>query len=117
MINELPIYMLRGLVCTLLIEVGFALLLGVRKKRDLLFVALVNLMTNPLVGSLGIAAGFFFGTTVRIICMIFLELSAFAAEALVYRKMLDYKKINPFLLSLLLNTASYFLGLLINNLL
>ena len=117
MINELPFYMLRGLICTLLIEICFSLLLGVRKKSDLLIVALVNLMTNPLVVSLGFTAGFFFGSTVRIICMVFLELSAFAAEGFVYKKTLDYKKINPFLLSLLLNTASYLSGLLINKLL
>lgn len=114
MLNYLPYYMLQSLACTLVIEIVFALILGVRKKGDVLTVALVNFMTNPLVVSLGFLSGFFFGTKVRIICMIFLELFAFTSEAVVYKYALRCKKLNPFLLSLLLNAASYLIGLLIN---
>lgn len=117
MINNLPVYMARSLAFTLITEICFALILGVRKKRDLLNVTLVNLMTNPLVVSISFSTGFLFGSKVRMICMAFLELSAFASEGLVYKKTLDYKKINPFLLSLLLNAASYLMGLVINTIL
>ncbi len=107
--------MLRSLVCTLVIEIILAIILRVRKKSDLLIIALANVMTNPLVVSLGFLSGFFFGTKVRIICMIFLELFAFVSEAVVYKFALNQKKLNPFLLSLLLNAASYLSGILINH--
>ena len=116
MLNDLPLYMIRGLAFTLLIETVLALILGVRKKRDIPIVILVNFMTNPIVVALGFLSGFFFGYKVRIICMIFLELFAFASEGLVYKKALSFKKINPFLLSLILNAASYLIGLVINSL-
>lgn len=115
MLNNLPFYMLRSLACTLVIEIIFALILGMRKKGDILTVALVNVMTNPLVVSLGFISGFFFGTKVRIICTVFLELFAFASEGIAYRYALRYKKLNPFLLSLLLNAASYLSGFIINS--
>ena len=91
MLNNLPFYMLRSLACTLVIEILFALILVVRKKGDILTVALVNFMTNPLVVSLGFISGFFFGTKVRIICTVFLELFAFASEGIAYRYALRYK--------------------------
>lgn len=116
MLNLLPYYMIRSLVCTLVIEIVFALILGVRNKKDILNVALVNIMTNPIVVSVSFVTGFLYGQDARLIAVIVLELFALVSEGLVYYKTLRYGKINSFLLSLLLNGASYGLGLVINNL-
>jgi hypothetical protein len=43
-----------------------------------------------------------------------LELFAFLVEGFIYKQTLSFKKINPFILSLILNAVSYSSGLLIN---
>lgn len=42
-------YLLLSLVLTIVIEVPLAALIGIRKKKDLLLVLLVNIVTNPVV--------------------------------------------------------------------
>ncbi len=114
MLNLLPYYMVRSLAATLIIELVFAAILGARNKKDLLNVALVNIMTNPVVVSVSFVTGFFYGQNARLIVLIILELFALFSEGFIYKKTLNYKKINPFLFSLLLNGASYGIGLIIN---
>ena len=50
-INDLPIIMIKCLLITIIIEVLISILLGLRKK-DILNVILVNIVTNPLVVSI-----------------------------------------------------------------
>lgn len=96
---------------TLLAELGAGLLLGLRRKQDLLLVALVNVLTNPvvvLVLNLACLYGFYSWYLVAA-----LELAALLTEGLLYRGRLEYRKINPFLLSWILNSISYFGGLIL----
>lgn len=114
MLNELPKYMAVSLILTLIIECSMAWALKVRDKRDMLNVALVNVFTNPLVVCFAFLAGFFYGGDARIGATVYLELFAFVSEALIYRKTLSFRRLNPFLLSLILNATSYLSGLVIN---
>lgn len=100
---------------TVILETAAARLLGLKTKNDLLTVVLVNVMTNPIVVCFSFLSGFFFGNTVRGYAEAGLEAFAFISEALVYRKILTIKKINPFLLSLILNGVSYGVGLVLNH--
>jgi hypothetical protein len=113
MLYQLPFSMLRGLVVTLTVETGLAALIGFR-KRDLLFVVLVNMLTNPPVVLLTYLSGLFWGWQTRIAALIVLEAAAYLTEALIYRSNLRKQKPHPFLLSLILNAASYGSGLLLN---
>ena len=50
---------------------------------------------------------------IMIICLsltIFIELLSVIVEWIIYKKFLDYKRINPFVLSILLNICSYIAG-------
>lgn len=51
-INDLPIIMLKCLIATIIIEIIVALIMGIRNKKDLLNIVLVNCLTNPLVTSI-----------------------------------------------------------------
>ncbi len=113
MISRLPLYMIRCLLLTGAVETGLAALLGFR-RRDLLFVALVNLLTNPPVVVLTFLSGLYYGKTVWIISVVFFEIAAFLTEALVYRSNLEKRKPNPFLLALILNAASFAGGEIFN---
>lgn len=114
LINELPILMVRSLVCTIIIELLVAILLGIRNKKDILNVILVNVITNPLVAVIPVYFNCFYSLKMRNIVLIILEILTLIFEGYVYRKYINYKKINPFILSLILNSCSYFIGEVIN---
>ena len=113
-INELPLIMLICLSSTIVIELIMSLLLGIRNKKDILNVILVNIMTNPLVVSIlmYITYNRLFNTTISIII---LEILVILTEGFTYKKVLTFDKINPYVLSLILNISSYFIGGLLNN--
>lgn len=113
-INELPLIMLISLSSTIVIELIMSLLLGIRNKKDILNVILVNIMTNPLVVSIlmYITYNRLFNTTISIII---LEILVILTEGFTYKKVLTFDKINPYVLSLILNISSYFIGELLNN--
>lgn len=113
-INELPLIMLICLSSTIVIELIMSLLLGIRNKKDILNVILVNIMTNPLVVSIlmYITYNRLFNTTISIII---LEILVILTEGFTYKKVLTFDKINPYVLSLILNISSYFISGLLNN--
>mgnify|MGYP003305704049 CR=1 FL=1 len=95
---------------TLILELGVAAILGIRRARDLLMVTLVNVLTNPivvLVLNLALLRG---GPSWYLVAA--LEISAVGVEGLLYRNRLETPW-NPFLLSLILNATSFFGGLLL----
>lgn len=106
--------MLIALVLTLILELFFAALWGIRNRRDILIVILANVMTNPLVNFLHavfadliILKGWAMTAATAA-----LEISAVIAEWYVYKKGTEIKK--PFLFSLGANAFSFLCGLLIN---
>ena len=105
--------LLLSLGLTLLFEGLLALLFGFRKPKDFLLVALVNIITNPpLVLTLNLLQRYD-PQLISIPVILLLELGAVTAEWLLYRRGLEYRRLPPLVLSLLLNTLSYFGGLLI----
>lgn len=110
---NIPVVMLRCLFLTILIEGIISLVLKVRKK-DLVYVLLVNIMTNPLVVSIQIYLAYNYSIKLSNTVLYILEVLVVIVEGFVYSKTLKYKRINPFLLSLLLNGGSYFIGEIIN---
>ena len=113
LISDLPKVMLISLTCTLVIETTLAFILKYRGK-DLLNVMLVNILTNPLLNSIIVAINYYYGLTARNITLYILEVLVVIIEGFIYHKNLERRRINGFILSLILNIASYGLGLLIN---
>lgn len=113
-LNDLPKVMIISLICTIVIEVGLAIILKYRKK-DILNILLVNILTNPLLNSIVIAINYFYGLKARNISLYILEILVVIIEGFIYQKYLERKKINGYILSLVLNIASCGLGMLINN--
>ncbi len=105
--------MVRSLLLTEAVETGLAALLGFC-GRDLTFTALVNLLTNPSAVVLVFLCGAFRGRTAWIISLMVFETAACLTEALIYRNNLEKRRPNPFLLSLILNAASFAAGEALN---
>jgi hypothetical protein len=106
--------MLICLSLTIVIEVLVALLLKVRNKKDILNIVLVNILTNPLLVSLTNLISINYGLELAYISLFTFELLAVFVEGFIYKKYLEYDKINHYLLSAILNLISYLAGLLIN---
>ena len=115
-INNIPFILIKCLLLTITIELIIALILGVRDKKDIINVILVNVITNPIVVMSQILLYLRFGYIIETIGVIVLEILVVPVEGLIYKKVLDYKKINPILLSLILNMSSLLIGGLINTL-
>jgi hypothetical protein len=102
------------LLSTIIVEVIVSLLLKVRDKKDILNIILVNIMTNPLLVSITVYINIFYGLKYKNIIIYPLEILVVLVEGLVYKRYIKYKKINPYLLSFILNISSYLIGLFIN---
>ncbi len=112
-ISDLPYVAIRCLVLTIIIECLVAFVIGYRKK-DLLNILLVNFITNPIVSTIPVYFNVKYGVTPRNICLFVLELMVLIVEGYLYKKYLKYKKVNPYILSLILNLSSYLIGVIIN---
>ncbi len=107
---------LRNLLLTVLIE-GVLVLVFVRKAKTVYHSVLVNMLTNPLLNLLLIFWASFVALPANpyyYIATAVLEISALAAEWILYYKMGDFGIKKAFFASLSLNAASYSFGLLLN---
>ncbi len=100
------------LLLTLLLETGLALILGMREKKDLLNEVLANVLTNPVAVTLTELAAAFLPRGGYIAAVAAAELAAFLTEGFLYRRYLVFRRVPPYLLSLILNTFSFGIGLL-----
>lgn len=104
------------LALTVVIEAAAAFICGVRTRRGQFTVLLANIITNPLMNSILTAVSFLISPAAYYYFLVPLEIAVVLAEGLIYKKTLPIK-MNPFLLSLILNVCSYFIGTLILKLL
>lgn len=104
--------MASSFVLTIVFEVFFTFVLGVRKKKDMLLVVLVNVLTNPFVVSMYYVNMYYIGWNSKLVTA-FLEISAVLIEGFCYKKYCRNSR-HPFFLSLGANAFSYCMGLLVN---
>lgn len=103
------------LLLTVILEEGAALMIGIRKGFDLTVILFVNTLTNPI----GVLTGLLmaaYTTVPRAVYVTLLELAVFFVEALIYKKLLYTKKPSPFIVSLILNGVSFFIGTTVSGL-
>ena len=114
-VHEIPFFVFRSLILTIIIEVIAGIIIGIRNKKDILNIILVNIITNPIVNIVPICLNIYIGLKARNISLYTLEVVVLITEGLIYKKVLDYKKINPFIISLILNLSSYGVGIILNS--
>lgn len=113
-IKDMPIVMVSCLIITIILETLISIIIGVRDKKDILNIILVNIFTNPLVTSIPVYFQVQYGMMGRNISLVILEIFAFLSEGFIYYKCLKFRKINGFVLSFLLNLFSYTIGSILN---
>ena len=112
-LDNLPYILIGYLILTIILEGLLSFVLGLRKK-DLIYVVLVNMCTNPVLNAICILIYITYFKTGYFIAFIILEIIVFIGEGLIFQKVLDYKKINRMLLSVYLNLFSVIFGIVIN---
>lgn len=101
-----------SLGATLVLELLFTFVAGVRNKKDIALVVLVNVLTNPFVVSMFYVNYCYFRWN-QVLVIAVLEVGAVVAEGFCY-KWYGNKIKHPFLLSIGANVFSYFTGLLLS---
>ena len=101
--------MLTALLLTVLIEAALAFLLGVRTWYGQGIVLLVNMITNPLLNAVLTVVSFYISPAAYYWFLVPLELLVVFTEGRIYKSMLQIK-MNPYLLSFLLNLGYWLIG-------
>ncbi len=101
--------MLTALVLTVVIEAALAFLFGVRTRYGQGIVLLVNVITNPLLNAVLTVMSFYISPAAYYWFLVQLEMLVVFTEGRIYKSMLQIK-MNPYLLSFLLNLGSWLIG-------
>ena len=102
--------LLISLFLTIIFETAFALLWGVRQKRDILLIVLANIVTNPVAVTLYYFFCKYFGLGFMVVLI---EIAVVLAEAEIYRtRAQDIKRYMLFAAAA--NAVSYFSGYILN---
>ena len=109
--------MLRAFALTIVVETALALLLGVKEKRDIAIIVLAQAVTNPPLVITLMLIKLYCPFAIYCAAAAVLEIAAFLIEGSIYKSVLDFRKINSFALSFILNVCSFSAGMLINFLL
>ncbi len=103
-----------SLFLTLLIECSIAFLLGIRTKEDIKVVMLANICTNPVVVYISNLIMLIENDIIYLSIVLFLEIAAWIAEFYIYKKFLKFKRISPLIISLICNSLSFGIGIIIS---
>jgi hypothetical protein len=100
-----------ALLLTILIEVFVALMFGYKSKKEILSVILLNFITQPVLSLFLVVNSYFSLISVNIQSMLLLEIIVILVEwqLLVYALRRNPKRL--FVLSLVMNLASFAIGL------
>ena len=96
---------------TIILEISLAYILKIKDKKDLLNIIIINFITNVSLNSFIFIS--YILSKKLIIHILILEITIIIIEGTFYKKKLKYKRINPYLISLILNIVSYSFSLLI----
>lgn len=111
---KLVLQMLINLILTIFIELGISLLLGIRKRNDINNIIYINCITNIVLNYIiNILSMIFYKNILLVyVTLGILEILVIFIEYIYYKNNLK-SKINQLLLSIILNTLSFTIGLFI----
>ncbi len=100
-----------ALLLTLFIELAVSFLLGVRGKANYIVLICANLITNPAVNVILYCVKSRSDSIILyVIAFAVLEVLAVIVEYLIFKKCLDYERLPLWLLSIIINAASFAIG-------
>lgn len=113
MIKSLIISLIVSLILTLIIEIITSFLLGIRDKDDIIVIICANICTNPVVVYISNCVILLKDDTLYLFTVAILELLALLIEFIIFKKYLNFNKHSPLIISLINNSTSFILGLIL----
>ncbi len=115
---NISIQMLWNLSLTIIIELGIALLLGIKEKSDIFNLIVINCITNPILNYIMMIVTYLTSNNIIIYFLFSLfEVVVIYLEYRFYRKKILFKKLDLLVLSTVLNISSIILGFVISGIL
>lgn len=102
-----------SLIVTNMVEVAIAVLCKVRDEDNISKLIGINCLTNPVVVFITNMCISLNNNVLTVIVVLVLELIVLFVEGYLFKKFLKNIKINPYVLSLCLNSTSFIFGLLL----
>ncbi len=106
--------LVKSLILTLIIELSVSFIIGIREKNDIKVVILANIITNPIVVFIANCVALMNNTLIYIIVVIILEILAVLTEYKIFKNYLKFDKESPMIISVINNSISFTLGLIIS---
>lgn len=100
-----------SLLFTIFIELTVSIFCGIRNKNDIIYIILINIITNPSTEFINILIK---DSSFHYLIIIIIEIIVIIVEYLFYRKVIKTKNINLLYLAIINNICSYVVGLLFN---
>ncbi len=100
-----------SLAFTILIELIISIFCGINKKFDLLYITLINILTNPCTELINLLIK---DTSFHYPVIFTIEFLIIIIEFLFYKKVLKSENVNFFHLSIITNICSYVIGVMFN---
>lgn len=100
-----------SLISTLFIEIIISIFCGINEKNNLLYIILINLLTNPITELINLLI---INSIFHYPIILLIEILVIFIEFLLYKKFLKVKNINLLYLSIINNICSYVIGLIFN---
>lgn len=106
--------LLMSLFLTIVFETIIGFICGIRGKYNFLVLALINAITNPVIVYIINVVLIFCKINVAVIVTLILEVIVFLVEGRMFKRFLDYNKMNKYLLAFIINALSFSIGTIIN---
>lgn len=100
-----------SLVFTIFIELVISIFCGVNNKNDILYIILINILTNPSTEQINLLIK---DSRFHYPIIIIIEIIIIIIEYLFYKKVLRSKNINLLYLAIINNVCSYAVGVMFN---
>ena len=103
-----------SLILTIIIELAISIIIGIRKRNDIITIITVNTLTNPIVVFIANIIYTLENALLYWIIVIAMEIIVVFIEGKIYNKILKFEKISGLKLSFINNVVSFGTGLIIS---
>lgn len=100
-----------SLVFTIIIELIVSIFCGIRNKKDIMYIVLINIITNPTTEFINLLIK---DSSFHYLIIVIIEIIVVIIEFIFYKKVLKTKDVNPLYLAIINNICSYAVGLIFN---
>lgn len=105
--------LINSLILTIFIELLTSILIGIRKRNDIISIIAVNTLTNPIIVFISNILYIFKNSLLYWGIIVTIEIIIVFIEGKIYEKVLNFEKMSGINLSFINNSISFIIGVII----